>query len=118
MSALPIAADDAAASIIAIRTSSFLFIIVGMYLDILYDVFCFVRFACFTFYEHIQCIEKMNETRPRASPVPRLDGLLFSRRGLAFCNSTRCMFAFAYLALRPAAPLKSSYNTLEMSAMM
>ena len=86
MSALPIAADDAAASIIAIRTSSFLFIIVGMYLDILYDVFCFVRFACFTFYEHIQCIEKMNSTRPRASPVPRLAGLLFSRRGLAFCG--------------------------------
>ena len=67
MSALPFAADDAAASIIAIRTSSFLFIVVGMYLDILYDVFCFLRdsvvcfrFACLTFYEHIQCIEKMN----------------------------------------------------------
>ena len=47
MSALPIAADDAAAIIIAIRTSSFLFIVVGigMYLDILCDVFCFALFC-------------------------------------------------------------------------
>jgi hypothetical protein len=46
MSALPVAADDAAASIIAIRTSSFLFILVGMYLDTLYVLFCFVL-LCF-----------------------------------------------------------------------
>ena len=45
---LPPAAADAAASIIAIRTSSFLFI-VGVLMFALFSVVCYVSFDLFTF---------------------------------------------------------------------
>jgi len=61
---------------------------------VLFCEVCF-RFTCFTFYEHIKCIDRWTKGDQEQVHHHDLDWLLFSRWGLAFCVIARCMFAFA-----------------------